>query len=289
MRCSSSNPLFSRVHLPKSRPDGAGIRPASGESPAAYGKVAVVLSGMLLPWLLPTTVWGQQNLLRNPGFEEQAVEGAIPPGWQAVDENFEYWGWIAPRVERKIGTVVARSGRFMAGLDTEMMGVDTNGTEYHIPRSALFQTVTVPGKTRGRFSIYYNDLGSSALSHVSALRLAYSVDHAEIRRIEFPAGKGHKPDSGRLPQNLWSEPFFRVSQRLPTAYTAVGDWSFAAIDLVVNSNSQQVALTVWIGVFDHQNSTEIGYWRIDDAALILEPPPAAPSTENHSPSTRPGN
>jgi hypothetical protein len=45
-----------------------------------------------------------------------------------------------------------------------------------------------------------------------------------------------------------------------------------------------VALTVWVGIFDNQDSTEVGYWRIDDAALVLRPPAAsAPSAAASQP------
>jgi hypothetical protein len=233
-----------------------------------------------------------KNLLVNGGFEQHDGLGTIPHGWEAVDEHFGFFRWIAPRVERRIGDVGPRSGEFFAGLDTEKLGVNTSDKEGQICRAALYQTVMVPGRCRGRFSLYYNDLGSTALSHVSAIRLAYTVNSTEISEIRFPA-----PPQGQLTADrqdgsapalqtyraneeqptlkediapaVWSEPWYRVSQKLPDSQTALGDWSPASIPVAVDAGDEPVRLTLWIGIFDHQHSTEIGYYRVDDASLVM--------------------
>jgi hypothetical protein len=258
----------------------------------------------LLPaWLLlgllagATVAAGERNLLVNGSFEQHSGVGTVPEGWQVVDEHAEYYGWIAPRVERRIGRILPRSGRYMIGLDTEMMGVDTRGKDYDTPRSAIYQTITVPGRTRGTFSIYYNDIGTTALSHLSAIHLAYTINHQEIQRIEIPLplpqeemappGEGAARDpapasplsippgrrllpDGSLPPDTWSRAFYRVSQQMPFAEDALGDWSLASIPVRVDADEPTVKLTLWIGIFDRQNSTERGYWRIDDAAFVLD-------------------
>jgi hypothetical protein len=223
-------------------------------------------------------VLAQQNLLTNPGFEENSGTGTVPAGWHAIDENFEYWGWIAPRAERRIGDVAPRSGRYMAGLDTEMMGVDTNGSDYLIVRSGLYQTITVPGKCRGTFSIFYSDLWSTALSHVAAIRLAYTIDDTDIRSIKTPVPK----DNEKLPEQppkpgLWSKSHYRVAQHLPHSQTAVGDWTPATLPVVVDTDRREVKLTLWIGVFENQSGTEIGYYRLDDASFVLDVPRTQPA------------
>ncbi len=224
---------------------------------------------------------GRRDLLINGGFEQHKGVGTIPAGWQALDENLEFFGWVAPRVERSIGGVGPRTGRYMIGLATDMMGVDTNDRQYRLPRSAIFQTLTVPGGTRGTFSVYYNDLGSTALSHVSAIRLAYTIDNAEISTIKFPKELGSKPAAPGTGPGLWSKPYFRVSQKLPSTQAAVGDWSLAAIPILVETDAPEARLTLWIGIFDHQNSTELGYYRIDDASFVIDRGPPCSSSAPH--------
>lgn len=211
------------------------------------------------------------NLLANPGFERNRGVGTIPPHWHALDQNFEYARWIAPRIERRIGDIGPRTGRYMVGLATDMLGVDTNDEEVHILRSALHQTITVPGRTRGTFSLYYNDLGSSALCHIAAIRLAYTVNTTDMTRIKFPASFNLESGPPTIGPALWSKPFFRVSQQLPHSQTAVGDWSLASIPVVMDSSDAGVQLTLWIGIFENQRSTELGYYRIDDASFTVTP------------------
>jgi len=211
-----------------------------------------------------------RNLLRNPGFEQHNGIGTIPTHWQAIDEHIDYFGWIAPRAERIVGNIGPRSGRYLAGLDLDMLGVDTNDKGYHIPRAALFQTVEGRGQSNGTFSLHYNDLESSALSHIAAIRLAYTVNHTAISDIRFPADSSPEPTLETASPDIWSKPFFRVSQRLPHSQTAVGDWTRAAIPVVVKSTDERVRLTLWIGIFDHQNSTEVAYYRIDDASFVID-------------------
>jgi hypothetical protein len=215
------------------------------------------------------------NLLVNSGFEENRGVGSVPVGWRAIDENFDFFGWVAPRCERSIGGIGPRSGRYMIGLDTELMGVDTNDQQSDVARAAIYQTITVPPGTRGTFSIYINDLGSTALGHVSAIRLAYTVNNTEIGTIKV-AGKTDSADdrAAKSAPNTWSKPFYRVSQRLADAPDALGDWTLASIPVEVAAGDKPVQLTLWIGIFDNQNSTEIGYWRIDDASFVVERPAA---------------
>lgn len=219
-----------------------------------------------------------KNLLVNGGFEEHNGLGTVPDGWHVVDEYFDYRGWVAPRVARRIGGVGPRTGRYFVGLDTEMLGVDTNRRESHIPRAALYQTITVPGRCAGTFSFFYNDLGSTALSHVSAIRLAYTVNESSISTIKAPevqfetaVVRPDQPIEWNEKPGYWSEPFYRVAQRLPDLQTAVGDWTFGSVRVVVDEGDDPVALTLWLGIFDRQGSTEIGYYRIDDVSFVLEP------------------
>ncbi len=235
-------------------------------------------------WFALTLLSGERaeargSLLRNGGFEENTGVGSIPSGWGAVDENAEFWRWLAPRAERRIGGLPARSGRFMVGLDTEQLGVDTAGEAGHIPRAALYQTITVPGRTRGTFRVFYNDLGSGALAHVSAVHLAYTVDTIEIGDIGYPFGAKNDPPSRREERALWSQPFYRVEQDLPSNEEAAGDWTPSTLHVEIDEPADSVELTLWIGIFDHQNSTELGYWRIDDASFRLDAPSTPPSTE----------
>ncbi len=218
------------------------------------------------------------NLLRNGGFEENRGAGTVPDGWGFVDETRDAVGWTAPRAERSIGGIGPRSGRFLAGCDTEMMGVDTNGKADDVPRSALFQTIRVPSGSRGIFSVYYNDIGSTALGHVSALRLAFTVNGAAIDSIRVPRevqgnrlgdGPGARGPSPGLRPGEWSRPFYRVSQRLSSNPQGRGDWTLASIPVAVGEQGGERALTLWIGIFDNQDSTEIGYWRIDDASFVI--------------------
>lgn len=229
--------------------------------------------GMSFRAMLPAVVIfagpavAQPNLLRNGGFEEHRGVGTIPDGWEVEDELFDYSGWIAPRVERRIGALLPRTGRFMAGMDTEQMGVDSNGRDYETPRAAIRQTVTVTGPADGVFSIFFNDTGTSGLGYLSILRLAYTLDGTAIGDIRLPE---EKPGAVEHGPGLWSRRFHRVSQNLPGTLEATGDWTRASIPVRVEA-AGPVRLTVWIGIFDNQNSTEVGYWRIDDAALELLP------------------
>ncbi|GMU23880.1 MAG: hypothetical protein AMXMBFR13_39580 [Phycisphaerae bacterium] len=260
------------------------VVPVQGPRPAASLILALAVPLLASAAVPPTTTAPAgdplTNLLANGGFEQHDGTGTLPHNWQAVDENFEYFGWIAPRVERRLGDVLPRSGRFMVGLATDAMSVDTNGREYHIPRSALYQTLTVPGRCRGEFSIYYNDLGSTALSHTSAIRLAYSINNDNPGHLRFPAQ--FLADVDQIRPGIWSRPFFRVSQQLPDTQTAVGDWTLAKIPVRIDQSELNARLTLWIGIFDHQNSTELAYYRIDDASFILSesaeirPPPGKP-------------
>ena len=211
------------------------------------------------------------DLLINGGFEQHDGLGTIPHGWEAVDEHFGFFRWIAPRVERRIGSVGPRSGRFFVGLDTEKLGVDTNDKDDPICRAALYQTIEVPGRCRGEFSLYYNDLGSSALSHVSAIRLAYTINSTEVSEIRYPFRAHADPPAGGGVPAVWSPPWYRVSQTLPDTHTALGDWSPASIPVSVDAGDQPVRLTLWIGIFDHQHSTELGTYRVDDARFVLFP------------------
>ncbi len=239
----------------------------------AWRPGAVLLAGLCaaLPLAWCALVPGDDtraNLLVNGGFELNAGEGTVPRGWQVVDEHAGYFGWIAPRVRAEVGGVRARSGRAMAACDTESMGVDSNGRDEETPRSALFQTIVVPAGTRGEFSLFYNDLGSSALGHISALRLGYTLDSEDIRSLSVVAAgadAGAAAEAARA--GVWSRPFFRVSQRLPFHRGGAGDWARAAIPVALPAGEKPVRLTLWIGIFDNQNSTELGYWRLDDAVF----------------------
>jgi hypothetical protein len=221
------------------------------------------------------------NLLVNGGFEQNNGEGTIPYGWRVDDELFGYFGWIAPRVERRIGELWPRTGRFMAGLDSELMGIDSNGMDYDTPRAALRQTVTVTGPAQGTFSIYFNDIDSTSLAYISVIRLAYTIDSNDIGGIRV-AERGADAPAAKGRPGLWSRPFHRVSLKLEDSRTALGDWTKASIPVSVDA-AKPARLTVWIGIFDNQNSTETGYWRIDDAALVLSvttaPAPSAASSQ----------
>lgn len=228
--------------------------------------------------LMPPLAFAQQNLLKNPGFEENNGIGTVPAQWHAVDENFEYWGWIGPRVEREIAGIAPRSGRYLVGLDTEMMGVDTNGSDYLIARSGLYQTIPVPGRCRGTFSVFYNDLRSTALSHVAAVRLAYTIDNTDIRSIKTPVSRNNE----KLPEQppgpgVWSKSHYRVGQHLEHSQTAIGDWTLATLPVIVDTDRQEVKLTLWIGIFENQSGTEIGYYRLDDASFVADAPRTQPA------------
>jgi hypothetical protein len=247
---------------------------------ASLGLLAALSAGLLAAAFRdgedpPRRAEGTPNLLTNPGFEFSAVEGGIPQSWKVVDENADYFGWIAPRAVSLSGNVRPRSGRFMAACDTESMGVDSNGEDYPTPRGALFQTISVPAGVQGTFSVYYNDLGSSALGHISSMRLGYTIESEEIGKLRVPTTEratdpvSIKADSA-IREATWSRPFFRVSQRLPYHTDGIGDWALASIPVAVPEGSQGVRLSLWIGIFDQQNSTEVGYWRVDDASFRLE-------------------
>jgi hypothetical protein len=216
-----------------------------------------------------------KNLLANGGFEAHGGVGTIPDGWQAVDEyvvtdNLAYTGWVAPRVESMLAGIAPRNGQFMVGLDTEMLGVDTAGADFKLPRAALYQTVTVPGRCRGTFSIHYNDVYSTALSHVPAIRLAFTANHAEMRKIVLPiVPKGQHPPAWTSVPEVWSEPFYRVTKELPFVHNPVSGWKLGEIEVALDRGEDTVELTLWIGVFENQDSTEIGYYRIDDASFAL--------------------
>lgn len=218
----------------------------------------------------------RENLLANGGFELHTGAGTIPRGWQVVDENEGYFGWIAPRAQSAVAGVWPRSGQAMAACDTEAMGVDSNGRDDDTPRSAIFQTIAVPAGTRGVFSVYVNDIGSSALGHISAVRLGYTIGSEEIQRLAVPRRAGRSRDAPKRAaaeearEGAWSRPFFRVSQRLPYHREGIGDWAFASIPVAVPAGEGMARLTLWIGIFDLQNSTELGYWRLDDAAFRIE-------------------
>lgn len=223
------------------------------------------------------------DLLTNGGFEDNGGVGTIPTGWQALDENAEYYGWVAPRAEQRIGEFGPRTGRFLAGLDTDRMGVDTNGMDYATPRCALHQTVRLPAGFRGEFSVFYNDSGSFGLAYVSVVRLAFTIDSTDIAAIRsVHLTQGRPGEAG-----VWSQAFHRVEQGLPNTYTALGDWTRAAIPVVVPPGQGDKQVTLWIGVFDYQNSTELGYWRLDDAALVAATTPTAPTTQ--AADARPGD
>lgn len=217
-----------------------------------------------------------KNLLVNGGFEAHGGIGTIPDGWQAVDEfvvtdTLAYTGWVAPRVEERIGGIDPRNGRYMAGLDTEMMGVDTAGADFRLPRAALHQTLTIPGRCRGTFSIHYNDMYSGALSHIAAIRLAFTVNHQVINRIVLPVvPKGQRPPPWEAVPDVWSESFYRVTKELPYVHNPVSGWKLGEIDVALDHEDETVELTLWIGIFENQDSTEIGYYRIDDAAFVLK-------------------
>ena len=253
----------------------AGKPPVAPEpdKPATTGSVARSTVWLALGAIFVAgygTAAAQSNLLINGGFEQNNGIGTIPLGWQVDDELSDYFGWVAPRIERRIGEIWPRTGRFMAGLDTELMGVDIHGRDYDTPRAAIRQTVTVSGPVRGAFSVYFNDVGSTGLAYVSVIRLAYTIGSTDIRGIRLAESN---PDAGPadVRPGLWSKRFHRVSQRLPGSRTATSDWTLASIPVVVDSASP-VALTVWVAIFDNQDSTEVGYWRIDDAALASESP-----------------
>ncbi len=215
------------------------------------------------------------NLLVNPGFEEHGGVGTIPVGWEAVDEfvvtdTMAYTGWIAPRVETRIARVPPRNGRYMVGLDTQMMGVDTADSEHTLPRSGMYQTVRVPGKCRGTFSMHYNDIYSGAIGHVSAIRLGATVNDRNMKAIKLlRVGKNEHPPKWTGAPGIWSEPFFRVTEGLPSVHNPVSGWKRGEIEIILDVPDPAVDLTLWIGIFDNQSSTEIGYYRIDDAAFVL--------------------
>ena len=164
----------------------------------------------------------------------------------------------------------------MAACDTESMGVDSNGEDDDTPRSAIFQTIAVPAGTRGFFSVYVNDIGSSALGHISAVRLGYTLGSEDIRRLAVPP-RGREPldapapaSAGEAKEGAWSRPFFRVSESLPYHREGIGGWALASIPVTVPPGEGMARLTLWIGIFDLQHSTELGYWRLDDAAFRVE-------------------
>lgn len=217
-----------------------------------------------------------KNLLVNGDFEAHGGVGTIPDGWEAVDEyvvtdNLAYTGWVAPRVETRLAGYAPRNGRFMVGLDTEMMGVDTAGADYKLPRAALYQTLTVPGRCQGTFSIHYNDRYSGALSHIAAIRLAFTVNHSVMKKIVLPiVPKGHHPPPWEAVPDVWSDSFYRVTKELPFVHNPVSGWKLGEIEVAVDHGDEPVELTLWIGIFENQDSTEIGYYRIDDASFVLK-------------------
>jgi hypothetical protein len=216
------------------------------------------------------------NLLVNGGFEQNNGVGTVPPGWDTDDELFDYLGWIAPRIERQIGSVMPRSGRFMIGLDSEQMGIDSNGMDYDTPRAAIRQTISVPGGTDAEFQVFYNDVGSTGLAYISVIRLAYSINSTDVRAIRMASKKTPAASTEAIQAGVWSRPFHRVSQQLSRSHHSTGDWTPASIRIRVPPG-QSVKLTVWIGIFDNQNGTEVGYWRVDDASLR---PLESPATKN---------
>jgi len=241
-----------------------------------------VALGLLSITFAVSSAAAQSNLLVNGGFERNNGVGTIPFGWQADDELFDYTGWVAPRVERRVGEIYPRTGRFMVGLDSELMGVDSNGMDYDRPRAALRQTVTVSGAAQGTFSVYFNDVGSTGLAYLSVIRLAYTIDSIDVRHIRVAERRPGAAVENSRP-GVWSRPFHRVSQKLPGSRTALNDWTLASVPVVV-AVAAPVKLTVWIGIFDNQNSTEVGYWRIDDAVLVLTPSTAsAPAAATSGP------
>lgn len=245
----------------------------SWNSPYAWFMGALITGGVLTWSALaqrnaPDTT--PKNLLVNPGFEDNARIGHIPQGWRAVDENEEYWGWVGPRVERRISEVIPRTGTFMVGLASEVMGVDTNGEDFFTPRSALYQTIRVPGRCRGVFSVYYNDLETELLGHASTTRLAYSVNHADIHRITVPVSPQPSLEDEPRP-DFWSRKYFCVNQYQPLNYESTGDWTLIAMPVIVDTDEPEVDLTLWIGVFENQSGTAVAYWRYDDASFTLQP------------------
>jgi hypothetical protein len=163
----------------------------------------------------------------------------------------------------------------MIGLDSEQMGIDSHGQDYDTPRAAIRQTVKLPGGARGTFSVFYNDMGTTGLAYLSVIRLAYTINSTDVRSIRTPPKRLPQAAAGKAEPGVWSKPFHRVSHRLPLSHAALGDWTLGSLPVDVPRGSA-VELTVWIGIFDNQDSTEIGYWRIDDASLRLEPSAAAP-------------
>ncbi len=235
-----------------------------------------------------------KDLLANGSFEENGGVGTIPYGWNALDEHAGYKGWVAPRAERWLGGIGPRSGKWLAGIDTERMAVDTNGKDYNTPRAALYQTIGVPRGITGTFRIFYNDIGSFGLSYVSTLRLAYTLDSEDIRSISSDdrpwqrdrgtfggraatsrprPGQSHQrsPRTGRSSTpGRWGPLLHRVAKNLADSPTAIGNWAPGELRVVVPPGEGPVQLTLWIGVFDYQNSTERGYWRVDDASFVVD-------------------
>lgn len=210
-----------------------------------------------------------ENLLVNGGFERNGGVGTVPEGWKTVDGDGDYFGWVGPRAEQRLGGVGARSGRWFAGLDTEKMGVDSNGQEYAKPRSAICQTVEIPRGSNGIFRLYYNDEGTTSLAFLSVIRLGYTIDSDSISAFQGIVNEGPGEAPSRSGAGMWSQRFHRVGHDAHQNVESLGGWTLAELPVTVPPGEGKARLTLWIGVFDNQNSSELGYWRVDDASLVL--------------------
>lgn len=207
-----------------------------------------------------------QNLLFNGDFEINQGPGTVPHGWQAVDECAGYEGWVAPRCELVCGEVLPFDGRWMVAVDTERMNVDTTGEDFATPRAALYQTIQVHRGVQGTFRVRYNDNGSSSGAWVSCLRLGYTVDDERISAIGPPAEMAPPQESGNIPATRWGPALYKTS----VDNGGTGDWTEAALPVVVPPGAGLANLTLWIGVFDNSSGDETGYWRVDAATFELD-------------------
>lgn len=194
----------------------------------------------------------RHNELVNGDFEIQAVAGTVPFGWKAWDENAGYEHWMACRSERILAGVLPWRGEWMAAIDTDRIGVNTNGEDFGTPRAALYQTLELPRGTEGVFSLRYNDLGSTSGAWVSAIRLGCTIDSENLNDLTVP-------EAAKAPS--WSKPFYKTA----VENGGKGDWTRAKIPVHIPPGEGNAKVTFWIGVFDNSSGTEIGYWRVDDA------------------------
>ncbi len=213
---------------------------------------------IVLPFLMAGGETAQKpNEIINGDFEIQPVRGTIPNGWKAWDENAGYERWIACRSEQILAGVLPYHGEWMAAIDTDRMGVNTNGEDFGTVRAALYQTLEMPRGIRGVFRIRYNDLGSTSGAWVSGIRLGCTIDSEDLNDLAIP-------ETGKTP--AWTRLYYKAA----IENGGTGDWMTATLPVEVPPGEGNARVTLWIGIFDNSSGTEVGYWRVDDARFERE-------------------